>query len=180
MLATTVPNLNNLKCCLYAISICICLQTCSSNIPSGILQPPKMSKVFFKVLEYDEFVTSFALKNPNADTLMLRMSAYKTAIDSSNCTAAEFEKSLQWYQDNPNMFRVVLDSINKIVNLKRTQRYQVKTAVPEADETDSTDAAAIPDKNYTPSAIKAATLQKRFKNIVADTLAKDPLPKAAE
>ena len=178
MLTITVQNLgsfkNTLKNCCIIVCICSLITACSGGVPSGVMDPPKMSKVLFRVLEHDEFVTSFALKDANADTLMLRMSAYKNAIDSSQSTAEEFEKSLKWYQQNPSMFRIVLDSINKIVNKKRIERYQVKVDVVEEKKADSTNVNTPTENSYTPTN-KTEALRKKFRTQSYDSLPKDPL-----
>jgi hypothetical protein len=136
-----VPSLSKLKGVFFAYLIMAFVQVfiCCGNIPSQVMEPPKMSKVLFSVLEHDEFVNTFALKDSTINKMTTHLAAYKTALDSSNCTPESFERSFKWYQEHPVLFKIVLDSVNSIINKKRAEKYQIKSVITNEQSANGTD-----------------------------------------
>jgi hypothetical protein len=168
MQITTVRSLNKFIQKIVITIILGSLLSCGNGVPSHILAPPKMSHTLFNVMQHDEFVSNFVLKDTTLNALQMRIAAYKTALDSSQCSAETFEQSLQWYQKNPVIFKVVLDSINKLINFKRNQGYINPTPV----NTDAT--APIPSQIGTPKnkVLRRVILDKNNRRL-ADTTIRD-------
>jgi hypothetical protein len=91
------------------------LASCSSaNKPSKILEPQKIQVVFFDMMRIDAFVYQFASKDssikPNEKFLVLQEGVLK----KHNVSRKQYETSINYYQNKPNEFKIILDSITNI------------------------------------------------------------------
>jgi len=83
--------------------------------PEGVLEPDKMEAVMYDMIRTGEFLNGYVLfKDTGIDKTAESMKWYTKVWAMHKVTEAQFEKSYDWYQRNPDMMKIVMDSIIKI------------------------------------------------------------------
>lgn len=101
---------------LIALLLTLCLFSCSSNNPKGILDEEKMTEVLQEVMLLENYYQS-KYGSP---------SVYKAALDSSveivfkkhQTNKIQFSKSFDFYAQNPELFKKIQAKIIENLNSK--------------------------------------------------------------
>ena len=89
--------------------------SCSSKdaVPDDVLPPVKMEKLLWDVMRIDEMNMYYA----QTDTAFLRFdknaSVYGEVFRIHKTTKDEFRRSLKFYESRPDLFKPILDSLQK-------------------------------------------------------------------
>src|SRR5580765_3099757 len=88
---------------------------CSSkhDIPSGILPRPKMQAILLDMLRADEFVLNFERKDTARSVTDKSTLLYEEVFRIHQTTKSQFEKSITFYSQHPDLFKIILDSMEK-------------------------------------------------------------------
>jgi hypothetical protein len=97
--------------------------SCTNNKPKDILDEKQMTSALYQVILHDEFVTSYALKTNPQLSKQLRQEALAKALDSSKTSFDVFKRSLVWYEDNPAVYKEVIDSLVKYATRIKEKQY---------------------------------------------------------
>ncbi len=128
-----------MKKILFLGVIFVVLAGCKSPIPEDIIQPDKMGKVLYDIHMVDAYISTM----PDQDSAKRVAAAYykgiykKFAIDS-----VSYQKSMDFYYDNPEIMAELYDQIKgKITNVKtkteKIQEVQLKLETQERLRVDS-------------------------------------------
>ena len=90
--------------------------SCSSKqeIPPEILSRPKMHALLLDMLRADEFVLNFERKDSTRSIKDKSTLLYEEVFKIHKTTKSQFEKSIRFYSQHPDLFKVVLDSMEKL------------------------------------------------------------------
>ena len=95
------------------------------SIPSGILPPDKMEVVLWDMIRADEFLREFVLaKDSTLNDTLESLNTYQWIFDNHKIKREQFATSFNYYQQNPNLFRKVLDSLISRGNNAPSEIYQ--------------------------------------------------------
>ena len=84
------------------------MQACSNNvIPNDVLQPAAMKEVMFDLLLTETLEAQDSIAHPASEKEAIRKQVFKT----HGITAALFQKSLDFYQANPALYKQLADSL---------------------------------------------------------------------
>lgn len=95
------------------ISMAAILTACSSKrTPKGILEPQPMQEVLFDMLMAGEFLNGYVLlQDTGIHRLVKSSQVYNQVLTLHKITPELFDKSMDWYQQHPQMMKEVLDGI---------------------------------------------------------------------
>lgn len=115
--------MKRLKGLLFFCFIISC--TNKNSIPSGIIPKTEMQKIFWDMIQADQFSKQFVLKdsakkNVHAET----MKWYSQVFQIHHVTKDEFQKSYQFYMSRPDILRVMFDSLSAQGNRRMQEVYQ--------------------------------------------------------
>lgn len=83
------------------------------SVPKGILPPAKMQLVLFDALKAEELQNYYEEKTPGIQHLEKHAELYQTVFTLHKTTKEQFKKSLHYYQEHPDLLKIVLDSLQK-------------------------------------------------------------------
>lgn len=90
---------------------------CSSDpVPANVLKPEKMQKVVSELIQVDEFMTNFVIKDSSIDVKKKRSILYEQTFRVNGITKNEFYKSYRYYQERPDLQKALFDTINNRAN----------------------------------------------------------------
>jgi len=100
-----------------------CISCNSDKIPADIIQPDKMKKVIWDMVRAEQIVfndtlfkTPSAKKNKTTELYQQVFSIYK--IDRNS-----FYNSYKYYEEHPDLNRLLMDSVNQYSGRKRQELY---------------------------------------------------------
>ena len=112
--------------------ICIVLIVgCSEkdNIPSGILDKEEMGSVLWDMMQADQYASSYLIKDSaKVNVKMETLKLYEEVFRLHKVSREEFRKSFQFYQDHPDITRVLFDSLIARGNRMRSESYSHPSA----------------------------------------------------
>jgi hypothetical protein len=87
-------------------------------VPDDILPPDKIQPIVYDLLRADEYVNNFVLR----DTLLKReeeaVKLYEQVFLIHKISSRDFYKSYKYYQAHPDKNKILIDSLNALVNKK--------------------------------------------------------------
>lgn len=91
------------------------LASCSGNkkIPGDIVSIEIMHLVLLDVIKADEYIIYRSTNDTSLHKEQETIKLYKQILDSYKVTEEDFRKSLNYYQKNPDLLKIILDSIQK-------------------------------------------------------------------
>ncbi|MGC4038158.1 MAG: DUF4296 domain-containing protein [Chitinophagaceae bacterium] len=100
--------------------------SCSSNnsIPKNVIQPPAMSALMWDLMRADEFVSNFQRKDSSHTFKDKSTFLYEEVFKIHHTDKAQFEKSISFYKLHPDMFKTVVDSLEKKKSSAMTESYR--------------------------------------------------------
>lgn len=93
---------------------------CSSGpVPGSIIPPHKMKAIVFDLTKSDMYVNNYVLKDSCLKSKDQHIKMYEQVFLIYNVTQKDFYKSLTYYQQHPNINKILLDSILAYANRQR-------------------------------------------------------------
>ena len=91
------------------------LLSCSDKpeTPAGVLPPEKMQQVLWDIIRADEYTNISLSRDSSANRINTRINQYRQIFELHGTTKEEMERSLDYYKARPELFKVVMDSIQK-------------------------------------------------------------------
>jgi len=112
--------------------ICIVLIVgCSEkdNIPSGILDKEEMGSILWDMMQADQYASSYLIKDSaKVNVKMETLKLYEEVFRLHKVSREEFRRSFQFYQDHPDITRVLFDSLIARGNRMRSESYSHPSA----------------------------------------------------
>lgn len=105
-----------------ALLIFLCLLllfvSCSdkNKIPKGVLPPAKMQAVLTDILVADVLNNERILKDTALKLAVENAAYFQKIFQLHHISKKEFDKSYNFYLKRPDLFKVISDSINSVVN----------------------------------------------------------------
>lgn len=114
-----------MKIRVWYFGLILMLSACAdgSQIPRSVIQPAEMGKILFELNMAEEFVTGYVAKDSAKNKDVEIKKEYHKIYLLHSVTEQEFEKSYSYYRQNPDIFRVVMDSLNSQAQRKRNDIY---------------------------------------------------------
>lgn len=95
--------------CLLFIFSCSAKQ----EIPKDILPQVKMEAVLWDILRADEFVSNFGRKDTTRTAKDKSIYLYEEVFRIHKTNKSQFEKSVDFYNLHPDLFKMIVDSLEK-------------------------------------------------------------------
>jgi hypothetical protein len=94
------------------------LDSCKDKdeIPKDILPKEKMQAVLWSLINAGEFFNGFIATKDSIDKVAESSKLYGQVFQFHQITREEFERSYRYYQQRPELVRVMLDSLSKQKN----------------------------------------------------------------
>jgi hypothetical protein len=83
------------------------------RVPGNIISIETMHLVLWDVIKADEYIIYQSSKDSSLQKEAETIKLYKRILNSYKITEEGFRKSLNYYQKNPDLLKIVLDSIQK-------------------------------------------------------------------
>lgn len=88
------------------------LISCGDNIPNDVLPKEKMEAVLWDVVRGGEYVNGYIyLKDPFANRAAVNNKLLDEILRIHKVSRKEFDKSFEFYQDNPHYLARIMDSV---------------------------------------------------------------------
>ena len=102
---------------IVAIFLVFIFAACSSSpVPRGIVEPVKMQKVVNDLIQVDEYINNFLLKDTTLDIKKKRSVLYEQVFLLHNTTRKDFFTSFNYYKQHPDLQKVLFDSLYNNLN----------------------------------------------------------------
>ena len=100
--------------------------------PKNLIPEVKMERVIWDMVQADEFITNFVLKdsakvNVNAE----RYKLYEQVLSLHNITKQQFKNSYDYYASRPGESKVLFDSLSARANRRMQESYKPTPLKPE-------------------------------------------------
>lgn len=114
----------------FYISSMLIFLACSGPVPKEILTPDKMQKTVYEIMQVDEYINTFVAKDSSVNLKSKRSIFYEQVFKFNNTTRNEFYISLKYYEQHPEIQKILFDSINAEANRKKVEMPKVAPAKP--------------------------------------------------
>ena len=92
-----------------------------NKVPRDIIPQNQMRNIMWDLMRADAYVTDFVMKDSTCDKKAESTKLYEKIFDIHATTRETFKKSLTFYQNRPDLFKVISDSLR--VDEKNSQQY---------------------------------------------------------
>src|SRR6187399_285236 len=103
-----------------------------NKIPKDVIPQNEMRKIMWDLMRADAYVTDFVMKDSTRDKKAESVKLYEKIFDIHATSQEAFKKSLAFYQNRPDLFKVISDSLR--VDEKNSQQYP-EAKKPQIDTT---------------------------------------------
>ena len=86
-----------------------CIQ--DKKIPKDVLPQNEMRKVMWDLMRADAYVSTFIMKDSTKNQKTESVILYEKIFDIHSTTQETFKKSLLFYQNRPDLFKAISDSL---------------------------------------------------------------------
>lgn len=93
------------------------------KVPSNVIQPEDMEKILFELNMAEDFVMTYIAKDTTKNRDAEIKMEYHKVFMLHGVNEQQFEESYDFYKKNPDIFRVVMDSLNAKAQRKRNEIY---------------------------------------------------------
>ncbi|HEX6848815.1 MAG TPA: DUF4296 domain-containing protein [Chitinophagaceae bacterium] len=107
-----------------------CIQ--DKKIPNNILQQNEMRKIMWDLMRADAYIANLIMKDSTKNQKEESIILYERIFDIHSTTRETFQKSLEFYQGRPDLFKAISDSLR--MDERRAQEYPTLKK-PEPDTT---------------------------------------------
>ncbi len=94
--------------------------TSPDDVPKKILPVNKMRTVLWEVMQADEAVNYYYLRDTSLNRAKKAEELYQKVLVMHNISYEEFNKSFGYYQSRPDLLKQILDSMHKTALLPDT------------------------------------------------------------
>ncbi|MEJ7625391.1 MAG: DUF4296 domain-containing protein [Ferruginibacter sp.] len=99
--------------------------SCSKNkLPADVIEPSKMEVVLWDIIKADLLTLDNSLKDSAYKSIQENIKLQKKIFLAHSVTKEQFNKSFNYYAENPGLMTALLDSM--IINDKRKYKSPVK------------------------------------------------------
>lgn len=110
---------------LIGLLFMIIVAGCGKSGEKDILPQVKMERVMWDVVQADEFIQAYVLKDSNkVDVKAERYKLYEQVFRLHNTTKDQFRKSYHYYLSNPGKNKVLFDSLSAKANRRMQDAYK--------------------------------------------------------
>ena len=107
--------------------LCLFIVSCSGDaIPKDVFPPAKMESVLYDVIRADELVDFTILRDSTYRNFSKRSALYDSIFHIHAITKESFQKSLQFYQDRPDLLKKILESLHTKTDPSKIDSAKVK------------------------------------------------------
>ena len=92
-----------------------------NKIPKDIIPQNQMRKIMWDLMRADAYVTDFVMKDSTRDKKAESAKLYEKIFEIHATSQEAFKKSLAFYQNRPDLFKVISDSLR--ADEKKSQQY---------------------------------------------------------
>ena len=92
-----------------------------NKIPKDVIPQNQMRKIMWDLMRADAYVTDFVMKDSTRDKKAESAKLYEKIFDIHATSQEAFKKSLAFYQNRPDLFKVISDSLR--ADEKKSQQY---------------------------------------------------------
>ena len=90
-------------------------------VPGGIIQQKQMQAIMWDMMRADQFVTDYIInRNPGANRAAESFRYYQQIFAMHKVSRDQFENSFTWYNDHPDMFKEIMDSVAVMPGIQST------------------------------------------------------------
>lgn len=116
------------------ILLSLVILSCSDEtVPKGVLASDKMEAVLYDVIRADEMVDVYSIQDSAYRNFSKRSALYDSVFHIHAISKEGFQKSLQFYQDRPDLLKTIFDSLQKRTDTTVTVRVMDTTATHTID-----------------------------------------------
>ena len=102
---------------------------CSSgSLPDGVLPPDKMMPIVYDLIKADEYVNGYLLSDSAAQPNETYTRMHQQVFSIHKIDKTTFYTSFKYYQQHPDINKVLFDSIHAYANRQQNLLYQKKSA----------------------------------------------------
>lgn len=118
---------------IYFLLVVLFMASCLQNnkIPSGVLSQQKMRIILWDMIRADEYANNFLATNSSLVINDEKANLYEQIFRLHSTKANIFKKSLTFYQSNPKLLKVIIDSLRS--DEQRVLKEQYKIDIPIID-----------------------------------------------
>lgn len=87
------------------------LFACHGDIPDGVLPPVQMQSAMWDMMRADEMASFYVEHDSSINLMKRRAQYYGEVFRVHKMTEQDFKRSLSFYESRPDIFKVVLDSL---------------------------------------------------------------------
>lgn len=108
------------------------LYSCSNepSVPKGVLTPKKMEAVLYDAVLADEWVGFAGLQDSTFRLFSKSTALYDSILHIHDVTKETFQKSLQFYQQHPDILKDILESLRQKTDTTLVKKPLVKRLTP--------------------------------------------------
>jgi len=92
-----------------------------NKVPKDVIPQNQMRKIMWDLMRADAYVTDFVMKDSTRDKKAESAKLYEKIFDIHATSQEAFKKSLAFYQNRPDLFKVISDSLR--ADEKKSQQY---------------------------------------------------------
>jgi hypothetical protein len=96
------------------------------KVPEGVLEPAKMEKVMTDLLMSESFAESYLLIDTSKKRDEWFTGELNKVLAVQDVTQDQVRKSLDFYKTRPDLFKVIIDSINARAQRNRDRVYDME------------------------------------------------------
>lgn len=113
-----------MKTCSFIIALLLFYSSCNSKaeVPEGILPTEKMEQILLDMVRADEIINRQIYVDSVYKTMGGRTRIYQDVFTKHKLTREQFKKSLNFYQNRPDLLKIVLDSMQSEVKRAEQKR----------------------------------------------------------
>jgi len=100
-----------------------CIQ--DKKIPNDVLSQNEMRKIMWDLMRADAYVSNFIMKDSTKNQKEESAILYEKIFDIHSTTRETFKKSLAFYENRPDLFKAISDSLR--TDERKVQQYQEET-----------------------------------------------------
>lgn len=97
------------------ILLSLLLNACGNHreVPADVISRQDMIGVLWDMMRADQFVTSFVIKDTSLNRIQESIRLYNDVFRIHHTDKAQFARSIKFYKNNPDLFKPILDSLDK-------------------------------------------------------------------
>ena len=94
-----------------------------NSIPSSVLPAEEMEKILFEANMAEEFVNSYVMRDRSKNKETEIRKEYAKIFFMHGITEEQFKKSYDFYRSHPDIYKVLMDSLDAKSQRKRSEAY---------------------------------------------------------